>query len=108
MNVSFALALAGQKRAGERVLAAPSGLVNELYLELLKIKALPASERDMDAERQAFLGLAAQLMRRLLIHHARPLSKPSEKSTLEDLPDARVSAVEALAEIEEALQCLAS
>jgi len=86
----------------------PTGLVNELYLELLKIKALPASGHDRDAERQAFLGLAAHLMRRLLIHHARPLSKRTEKSTLEDLADARISGVEALTEVEEALDRLAS
>src|SRR5215510_6021952 len=46
----------------------PTVLVNELYLKLVKIKALSESEAD------AFLGLATHLMRRLLIHHARPLA----------------------------------
>jgi len=87
----------------------PTGLVNELYLELLKIKALPPSGCDGEAERQAFLGLAAHLMRRLLIQHARPLSKRSKKSELEeDIPDARMSDIEALAQVEEALYRLAS
>jgi len=86
----------------------PTGLVNELYLELLKVKALRASDSDGEAERRAFLGLAAHLMRRLLIHHARPLSKRSEKSELEDLPDARMSGTEALTEVEQALDRLAA
>ena len=86
----------------------PTGLVNELYLELLKVKALRASESDGEAERRGFLGLAAHLMRRLLIHHARPLSKRSEKSELEDLPDARMSGTEALTEVEQALDRLAA
>jgi RNA polymerase sigma factor (TIGR02999 family) len=85
----------------------PTGLVNELYLELLKVKALRASDSDGEAERRAFLGLAAHMMRRLLIQHSRPLSKRSEKSELPDLPDARISGVEALTEVEEALDRLA-
>src|SRR3569832_1543293 len=55
----------------------PTGLVNELYLELLKVKALRASDSDGEAERRAFLSLAAHMMRRLLIQHSRPLSKRS-------------------------------
>ena len=68
----------------------PTGLVNELYLELLKVKALRASDSDGEAERRAFLSLAAHIMRRLLIEHSRPLSKRSKKSELSDLPDARI------------------
>jgi RNA polymerase sigma factor (TIGR02999 family) len=86
----------------------PTGLVNELYLELLKVKALRASDSDGETERRAFLGLAAHMMRRLLIQHARPLAKRSEKSELEDLPDARISGAEALTEVEQALDRLAS
>jgi RNA polymerase sigma factor (TIGR02999 family) len=86
----------------------PTGLVNELYLELLKVKALRASDSDGEAERRAFLSLAAYMMRRLLIQHSRPLSKRSEKSVLADLPDARISGAEALAQVEEALNRLAS
>jgi RNA polymerase sigma factor (TIGR02999 family) len=84
----------------------PTGLVNELYLELLKVKALRASDSDAEAERRAFMGLAAHMMRRLLIQHSRPLSKRAEKSELEDLPDARISGTEALAEVEQALDRL--
>ena len=64
----------------------PTALVHQLYLELLKVKALrPASSGGAD-EKAAFLGLAAYLMKRLLIHHARPLSKRVEKAGLPDLP----------------------
>ena len=86
----------------------PTGLVNELYLELLKVKALRASDSDGEAERRAFLSLAAHMMRRLLIQHSRPLSKRSEKSELAGLPDARISGAEALAQVEQALDRLAS
>lgn len=86
----------------------PTSLVNELYLELLKVKALRASDSDGEAERRAFLGLAAHMMRRLLIQHSRPLSKRAEKSELADLPDARISGPEALAQVEQALDRLAS
>jgi RNA polymerase sigma factor (TIGR02999 family) len=51
----------------------PTVLVNELYLQLTKIKALPPPGPDAASERSAFLGLAGFLMKRLLIHHARPL-----------------------------------
>src|SRR5436190_24379639 len=54
----------------------PTAVVHQLYLELVKIKALrpTASDGSCD-EKSAFLGLAAYLMRQLLIHHARPLAK---------------------------------
>src|SRR5215469_3960483 len=54
----------------------PTVLVNELYLELLKIRAIKTDEDR--PEREAFLGLAAHIMRRLLIHHARPLHRRAE------------------------------
>ena len=54
----------------------PTVLVNELYLELVKIRALRPADIGED-EREAFLRLSGFLMRRLLIHHARPLSKNS-------------------------------
>src|SRR5262245_34027537 len=64
----------------------PTALVHQLYFELVKVKALrPASSGGAD-EKVAFLGLAAFLMKRLLIHHARPLSKRAEKAELDDLP----------------------
>jgi RNA polymerase sigma-70 factor (ECF subfamily) len=57
----------------------PTLLVNELYLQLIKIKALPPAETDHPNDKAAFLALAGQIMKRLLIHHARPLSYKAEK-----------------------------
>jgi hypothetical protein len=59
-------------------------LVHELYFELVKIKALGASDEG-SSERDAFLSLAGHIMRRLLIHHARPLSSKAHKVELNDL-----------------------
>lgn len=50
----------------------PTLLVNELYLELLKNKAMDGSRFTPD-QRSAFLGLAGFLMNRLLILHSRPM-----------------------------------
>src|SRR5215468_853942 len=60
----------------------PTVLVNELYIELLKIRAIKTDEDKGDCE--AFLGLAAHIMRRLLIHHARPLHRKMEQVMLSD------------------------
>ncbi len=62
----------------------PTILVNELYLELVKIKALRAADEDA-SERDAFLALAGFIMRRLLIHHSRPLYRKAHKVELEEL-----------------------
>ncbi|QOY90358.1 ECF-type sigma factor [Paludibaculum fermentans] len=62
----------------------PTILVNELYLELTKIKALRPSAAAYDDDRAAFFALAGLLMRRLLIHHARPLSRKAVKVPLWD------------------------
>jgi RNA polymerase sigma factor (TIGR02999 family) len=68
--------LAGSKMRGERTGHSwqPTLLVNELYLQLVRIKALPA-ETEGGNEKAAFLSLAGLLMKRLLIHHTRPLSQ---------------------------------
>jgi len=82
-------------------------LVNELYLELVKIRALQASDSDDAGERTAFLKLSAHLMRRLLIHHARPLSKRAERESLdEDM--LRADGLETLQQIDSALEQLAA
>jgi RNA polymerase sigma factor (TIGR02999 family) len=60
----------------------PTVLVNELYLELLKIRSLNVLENKSD--RDAFLGLGAHIMRRLLIHHARPLHRQIDQVELSD------------------------
>src|SRR5689334_2443880 len=87
----------------------PTVLVNELYLEMVKIKALRAAHEDAN-ERQAFLRLAAYIMRRLLIHHSRPLYRKAQKvefETLEsELPADLHRGPEALAQIEDLLSKL--
>jgi RNA polymerase sigma factor (TIGR02999 family) len=60
----------------------PTLLVNELYLELVRIKALPPQQGERHNEKAAFFALAGQIMRRLLIHHARPLSSKAQKVPL--------------------------
>jgi RNA polymerase sigma factor (TIGR02999 family) len=65
----------------------PTLLVNELYLELIKIKALPPPESEPGANgKAAFFGLAAHLMKRLLIHHSRPLAAKQIKVGIEEFP----------------------
>lgn len=66
----------------------PTLLVNELYLELIRIKALPAKEGERQNEKAAFFALAGQIMRRLLIHHARPLASKAQKVPLWEEMDA--------------------
>jgi RNA polymerase sigma factor (TIGR02999 family) len=82
----------------------PTLLVNELFLELTKIKALRPSEAGYDDDKVAFFALAGQLMRRLLIHHARPLSKKAIKVPLWD--DLRADPDQSLLEVEDLLQQL--
>lgn len=60
----------------------PTLLVNELYLELVKIKALRPAETEHPNDKAAFLALAGQIMKRLLIHHARPLAYQAQKVPL--------------------------
>lgn len=62
----------------------PTLLVNELYLELVRIKALPSKDREQHNDKAAFFALAGQIMRRLLIHHARPLASKAQKIPLWD------------------------
>jgi RNA polymerase sigma factor (TIGR02999 family) len=51
----------------------PTLLVNELYLELVRRKAVGGDVGEEGKERAAFLGLAGFLMKRMLILHSRPL-----------------------------------
>jgi len=86
----------------------PTAVVHQLYLELVKVKALrPASSGGAD-EKAAFLGLAAYLMKQLLIHHARPLSKRAEKAELPDVSGSPSPADHSLVEIDDVLNRLAA
>ncbi len=65
------LAARHMRREGKDHSWQPTALVNELYLELLRNKALDQGYDD--SQRAAFLGLAGFLMNRLLVLHSRPL-----------------------------------
>jgi RNA polymerase sigma factor (TIGR02999 family) len=87
----------------------PTVLVSELYLELVKVKALRAPSED-SSEQEAFLSLAGHIMRRLLVHHARPLYRKAHKvesGALELVPlDNLKAGAESLLEVEELLERL--
>jgi RNA polymerase sigma factor (TIGR02999 family) len=84
----------------------PTVLVNELYLELLKVRGIKTGEDR--PEREAFLGLAAHIMRRLLIHHARPLHRQMEQVELSEDLDLEANGAARIAEIEALLERLSS
>lgn len=87
----------------------PTVLINELYLELLKSK--PAADTgDYGSDRTAFLGLVSHMMKRLLIHHARPLSKRVVKADLGAAEHLKSTGSDAgaLAQIEDLLDRLSS
>ena len=84
----------------------PTVLVNELYLELARIKSLPAGSAIDEEEKKAFFGLAAFLMKRLLVHHARPLPKRITKTEIEEASTVSSSGEQTMLEIEELLSRL--
>jgi RNA polymerase sigma factor (TIGR02999 family) len=83
----------------------PTALVHELYLELVKVRALDASGREED--RAAFLGLAGHMMKRLLIHHSRPLYRRAERVEISEQAAPLDTRAESLQEVEDALARLA-
>ncbi|QOY85880.1 ECF-type sigma factor [Paludibaculum fermentans] len=95
--------LAAAKLRGERKDHSwqPTLLVNELYLQLMKIKSLQPSEFDRQDDRAAFLSLAGQIMKRLLIHHSRPLSAKAKKVPVWD--DMQITEDDSLLEVERML-----
>src|SRR3954447_26064596 len=86
----------------------PTAVVHQLYLELVKVKALRPTGSGGEDEKAEFLGLAAYLMKRLLIHHARPLSKRAEKAELPNLPGPHSYTKHSLLEIDDVLNSLAT
>ena len=77
----------------------PTVLVNELYLELIKIKALSATAEGR-SDREAFLAIAAHMMKRMLIHHARPLYRHAQAVDLSAELDLKTTSDSELADIE--------
>jgi RNA polymerase sigma factor (TIGR02999 family) len=87
----------------------PSLLVHELYLQLLKVKALPQPEDPSgDSEREHFLRFAGHVMRNLLIDHSRAPAKRYQKIDIATFPllDEQPSEV-TLKEIDDLLEQLA-
>jgi RNA polymerase sigma factor (TIGR02999 family) len=96
--------LAAARMRGERTEHTwePTLLVNELYLALVKIKAL-GNGGSGDEEKAAFLGLAGLVMKRLLIDHARPLYRRAVKIRLNDMPDLARTGMENVQFVEQVL-----
>lgn len=85
-----------------------TALVNELYLELVKVRELTSISPIEQADKAAFLGFAGQLMKRLLIHHARPLYRRVQRVSFEERPEPAIYGAEALQEVDDALSHLAA
>ena len=100
--------LAASKLRGEREGHSwqPTLLVNELYLQLMKIKSLRPSEDGHSDDRAAFLALAGQIMKRLLIHHSRPLAAKAQKIPVWD--DLQITEDDSATEVEAVLSRLES
>lgn len=86
----------------------PTVMVNELYLELARIKSLPAAPAEMQAGRDEFFGLAAFLMRRLLARHARPKRKRPAGAAIGETFEPFANGEQRLLEIEDLLARLAA
>jgi RNA polymerase sigma factor (TIGR02999 family) len=97
--------LASSRMQGERSdhTWQPTVLVHELYLELSRAKALPDFHSINPDEKNAFLGLAAFLMKRLLVHHSRRLPSRITKTEIDDAFQWAESGEQGLQEIEDLL-----
>jgi RNA polymerase sigma factor (TIGR02999 family) len=96
--------LAASRMKGERTEHTwqPTLLVNELYIALVKIKALGNGNRP-DEEKTAFLSLAGRVMKHLLIDHSRPLYRRAEKVPLHDMPNPAQTGIEDVHFVEQLL-----
>jgi RNA polymerase sigma factor (TIGR02999 family) len=101
------LAAAKMKGEGAGHTWQPTLLVNELYLALVKIKALGGDGSPAgDQEKAAFLGLAGNVMRRLLIDHSRPLYRRAEKVEFREEDNPNTAGADSLHYVEETLSRL--
>jgi RNA polymerase sigma factor (TIGR02999 family) len=102
--------LAAARMKGERTdhTWQTTALVNELYLELVKVRELSAINLVNQEDKAAFLGFAGHLMKRLLIHHARPLYRRVQKVPFEAGPEPLLEGTETLQEVDDALSRLAA
>ena len=101
--------MAAAKMRGERSEHTwqPTALVHELCLEIAKVRSLGAPSDSAEEERAAFLGIAGRLVKRLLIHHARPLYRRTEHLEISDELIPGNGPGNSLEDVEEALSRLA-
>jgi len=102
------LAAVKMKAEGSQNSWQPSLLVNELYLQLVKLKSLPAPESAGCSERDHFLHFAAHVMRHLLIDHSRPLSHRITKIDIAKFETLEQGGDTTLQEVDELLEKLAT
>lgn len=102
------LAIARMRRQPTDHTWQPTELVNELYLELVKVNALrPVKSKD-PRDKSAFFALAGQAMHWLLVRHSRRLSWRAEVEELPlTLPDSSPG-THLLAELDTMLEDLAA
>jgi RNA polymerase sigma factor (TIGR02999 family) len=102
--------LAEAKMKGERAghTLQPTALIHELYLELVKVRSLGEARADSEDERAVFLGLAGHMMKRLLIHHARPLHRRVQRVEISDATAPADGSAQSLQDVEDALSRLAA
>ena len=86
----------------------PTVLVNELYLELTRVRSLPPGSAEEEQQRSEFFALAAFLMKWLLQHHSRPLPKRVSKTDIGEAMDIAATGEESLREIDDVLARLAA
>ena len=84
----------------------PTALVHELYLELAKVRSIVAQSESAEEEHAAFLGVAGHMMKRLLIHHARPLYRNAQHTPITDELIPADCPSDSLQEVEDALSRL--
>lgn len=101
------LAAAKMRRESPEHSWQPTLLVNELYLELLKVKALRPVHPQDQGEKSAFFALAAQVMHWLLVRHTRPLAWKAQKQELSPSMALDAPGVEAVVQIDDLLNKLA-
>jgi RNA polymerase sigma factor (TIGR02999 family) len=98
------------KREGAGHTWQPTVLINELFLELVRIKRLPDDPESIaKLPPDAFLGLAGHIMKRLLTHHARPLYKRAIREDVAEMSaqwDAAKAGPDELAQVEDVLRRL--
>lgn len=81
----------------------PTVLVNELFLELTKVRALRSVDSLNPREKASFLALASQIMSRLLVRHTRPLAWKAEQVEVPESLGDHAPGAEQLAWIESLL-----